>query len=141
MNPGTRPHVLVYMKRSKRSQSGSSQAAASIGLAKTLAPEDIRPGDFVALLHEVAELPSFFWCGDAPLESSEQPIRMQFIPEDSGLPLRVKSICLPFVLVRQANGQRQTLDIRRSRLARLDAGYARAAWKAHRSRRWKRRRS
>ena len=128
------------MKRSKQSQQDPPRANGSIGLAKTLAPEDIRPGDFVTRLNEVAELPSFFWCGDAPLDSSEEPIRMQFIPESSGLPLKVKAVCLPFVLVREPSGERQTLDIRRSRLARLDRAYAQDAWKAHRFRRRRKKR-
>ncbi len=98
-------------------------------LAKPLAPEEIRIGDFVSPLHVFYDLPSFFWCNDAATQPREQLVRLCYLPESGGVPLKVKSVCLPFVLVKRPSGGRQTLDVRKVRLARLDAKYAKAAWK------------
>jgi hypothetical protein len=86
-------------------------------------------GDFVSPLHVFYDLPSFFWCNDAATQPREELVRLCYLPESGGVPLKVRSVCLPFVLVKQPNGMRQTLDIRKIRLARLDAKYAKAAWK------------
>ena len=98
-------------------------------MAKPLAPEEIRLGDFVSLLHIVYEVPSFFWCNDATTQPPEELVRLCCLPESAGVPLRVKSVCLPYVLVKHPGGGRRTLDVRRCRLARLDKKYATAAWK------------
>ena len=103
---------------------------ASSWLAKPLAPEEVRTGDFLALLHITYEMPSFLWCSDAALVPQDQPVRMQFLPEDGGLPLKVRAVCLPFVLVKNAAGEHRTLDLRRYRVARLHPTYAKIAWKA-----------
>jgi hypothetical protein len=100
-------------------------------LAKALAPEDIRRGDFVSLLNVTYELPSYFWDADATTLPRDEPVRIRFVPECGGVPLRVKSVCLPFVLVKTPQGERCTLDVRRCRLARLDRRYAADAWKAY----------
>jgi len=110
-------------------------------LAKSLAPEEIRPGDFVTPLYVIAELPSFLWNGDAVTLPLDAPIRMQFVPPDGGTPMQVKSVCLPFVLVKLPTGKKESLDIRLCRLARLDPEYAAVIWKAHRKKRAKRKRT
>jgi hypothetical protein len=101
-------------------------------LAKSLAPEDVRVGDYVTLLHMVYELPSFLWCGDASIVDRDEPVRMQLVPLGGGVPLKVKSVCLPFVFVKHPSGKQRPLDIRRCRLARLDRDYAQVAWKTYR---------
>ena len=110
-------------------------SGADASLAKSLAPEEIRPGDHVALLNVVYELPSFFWCDDAALMPPDQPVRIQFTPGNGSAPLKVKSVCLPYVLVKHPDGRKFTLDIRRSKLARLGRRFAKVAWKAIRSQR------
>lgn len=98
-------------------------------LAKPLAPEEIRLDDFVAVLHVFYDLPSFFWRDDLTTYPREELVRLCYLPEPAGTPLKVKSICLPFVLAKQPSGEQQTLDVRKVRLARLDADYAKSAWK------------
>ena len=110
----------------------SKQDAAS--LAKALAPEDVRAGDFVAVLDEVFEAPSFFWCDDGALMPREEVVRIRYMPTAEAVPLKVKGVCLPYVLVKPPRGGKRTLDVRKVRLARLDRRYARAAWKAYRKR-------
>jgi hypothetical protein len=115
-------------RREKRSE----RDAAS--LAKALAPEDVRAGEFVAVLEEVWEAPSFFWSDGGALMPREEVVRIRYTPTSEAVPLKVKGVCLPYVLVKQPCGAKRTLDVRKSRLARLDRRYARAAWKAYRKR-------
>jgi hypothetical protein len=119
------------MRRSQQTQLEEHEAELQSTLAKALAPEEIRPGDFVAVLHVVYELPSFLWCVDASTLPVHEPVRLQLVPERGGTPLEVKAVCLPFVLVRLPAGQEQTIDVRQHRLARLDRTFALAACKAH----------
>jgi hypothetical protein len=100
-------------------------------LARTLAPEDIRPGDFVTLLSVTYEVPSYFWDADATTLPRDEPVRIRCMPETGGVPLRVKSVCLPFVLVKSPRGEHGAVDVRKCRLARLDRKYASDAWKAY----------
>lgn len=102
-------------------------------LAKSLAPEEVRRGQFVAILHVIDELPSFLWDADATLLPYDEPVRIRFVSPGGGVPLKVKSVCLPFVLVKAPTGDNYTLDLRRYRLARLNRSYAQATWKAFKS--------
>lgn len=110
------------------SQTDASDALCS--LAKSLAPEDVRVGDYVAPLHETYDYASFFWCCDDALEDRSQTVPIRFVASGSGEPLRVKAFCLPFVLVKHPVRGDFTLDIRRHQLARLDRAYGKLAWKS-----------
>ena len=106
-------------------------------MAKVLAPEDVRAGDYVAVLHVVYELPSFLWCGDAGTVRLDEPVRIPFMPKQGGVPLRVRSVCLPFILVKSPTGKLHNLDVRRHLLARLDRDHAQIVWKASKKTRTK----
>jgi hypothetical protein len=97
-------------------------------LAVSVAPEDLNCGDFVAVLNELHELPSYLWFDSAPAERS-QLVRLWHIPAASGLPLKVKAICLPFVFVKSPTGQFESIDVRRVQLVRLHESYAKTVWK------------
>lgn len=107
-----------------------SSTAANATLAKSLAPEDIRPGDYVTPLYVIAEVHSFWWGANAWQHPLNEPVRIRFMPRDQGAPLKVRSICLPFVLVKSPNKMEATIDLRTCQLARLDRGHAARAWKA-----------
>ena len=62
--------------------------------------------------------------GDTSIRPPEQPIRIEYTPCDCGTPLRVESVCLPFVFVRSPAGTHSTLDVRRTELTRLPNDYA-----------------
>ncbi|MCP3902870.1 MAG: hypothetical protein GY715_04465 [Planctomycetes bacterium] len=95
-------------------------------LARVLRPEDVRPGIYVAVLYRIIEfLPTS--CLEDHRLGVPQPVRLRWLPWDGGAPLKVKDVCLPFVLVRPPKGRRQVLDVRRVELARLDSGFARRA--------------
>ena len=118
--------------------SQTEPAQAESTLAKSLAPEDVCVGDYVTQLHEIREWPTFFWFCDSTFEQREELLRIRLVPENGGVPLKVKSVCLPFVLVKPAKGKLFTLDVRRSRLARLSKSYARIAWQSHKKKKKKR---
>ena len=112
-------------------ESTEQPSPKSSTLAKTLAPEEVRPGEFVTLLREYAEVPSFYWCRDNTLLAPEEPVRIRLIPTTCGEPLKVKAVCLPFVLVKHPSGAERSLDLRKCRVARLANRYASVAWKAY----------
>ncbi len=116
---------------SSRQTECASTAAAEATLAKVLAPEDIRPGDFVTPLCVVSELPSFWWCGGSWNLPHDQPVRVRLTSGCDGVPMRVKSVCLPFVLIKSPIGEQSTIDLRKCQVARLDLDFAKLSWKAY----------
>ncbi|MCA9025748.1 MAG: hypothetical protein KDA86_11105 [Planctomycetaceae bacterium] len=96
-------------------------------LAATVAPEDLQCGEFVAVLNDIVEMPSFLM-RDFDV-SPEETVRVRYCSDQAGTPLKIKAICLPFVFVKSAYGHQQTIDIRQSQLVRLDQRYARKVWK------------
>jgi hypothetical protein len=132
-NANPRPRLVSSLAMSRTSSNSKRRRchdATAPTLAKALAPEEIRPADFVAVLHEIVEWPSWFWCDDAPFGAREEIVRICTIPREAAAPLKVRAVCLPFVLVRASNRREYTIDVRRHRLARLDATFARAARQA-----------
>lgn len=110
-------------------------------LAKSLAPEDVHVGDYVTVLHETYDFPSFFWCGDAALENRAQTVIIRVVPrEGNGQPLLVKAICLPFVLVKHPRKGTFSIDVRCQQLARLDRNYAGRVWETMKNRKKKKKR-
>lgn len=99
-------------------------------LARALAPEDVCAGDYLAVLDEMYEYPSYCWFADAALLPPHELIRLRYIPRDEARPLKVLSICLPFVLTKDPAGNHRTLDLRRTRVARLSHHFATRARKA-----------
>lgn len=98
-------------------------------VGRTVAPEDVRCGDFVSILNEVVEYPSFLWWCDPQLLAPNEPVRVKWRAPDEGTPLKVKAICLPFLFVKAPSGQHRTLDLRQCQLVRLREDYAQMVWK------------
>ena len=103
-------------------------------LAARVAPEDLRCGDFIAVLSEVIEVPSFLWPETLPSPRDEL-VRLRRLPTDDRAPLKIKAICLPFIFVELPGGAFQTIDVRLASLARLEKDYAKTVWKSMRKRR------
>jgi hypothetical protein len=101
-------------------------------IAAMVAPEDLRRGDFVAVLSEIVELPSFLWTETIPSGRSEL-VRVRRLPTEDRAPLKVRAICLPFVFVKLPSGQFQTIDVRLASLVRLEKAYAETVWKTLRT--------
>jgi hypothetical protein len=106
-----------------RSTDDANSKRSDSSLAKALAPEEIRRGDFVTPLYVISEWPSWFWDEDA-LHSREEPVRICSTPAGDAEPMLVRRICLPFVLVKTPSGDERTLDVRKCRLARLERKFA-----------------
>ena len=98
-------------------------------LAATVAPEDLCCGDYVAILSVIEEWPSFFWCCDSGMVPRDEPVRLRRMDAGDASPLKIQSICLPFVFVKSAAGTYRTLDVRLTQLARLSPDYARKVLK------------
>jgi hypothetical protein len=107
-----------------------SAAATAATLAKSLAPEEVCVGDFVAPLYITTQWPSFYWGCNLWNVPPDELMRIRSIPSQEDTPYKVQSVCVPFVLVKTATGESKTLDLRTCQLARLDAAFARQAWKA-----------
>lgn len=106
----------------------STVSKSCTSVAARIAGEDIQRGDFVTVLNEIIELPSFLWCCSSPAVSIDEPVRTRTIPHDAGQPLKVVAVCLPFVYTRAANGKLLTLDTRRQQLVRLERKTVRSVW-------------
>lgn len=109
-----------------------TKPAEPASLAKPLAPEDVRRGDYVAVLDEEHEWCAANWYYDPPAHV-ESVIRVRMRPRETAPPLEVIDACLPFVYVKPPTGEGRTLDLRAVRLVRLDRGYARRVGKAIRA--------
>jgi hypothetical protein len=97
-------------------------------IAAVVAPEDLRRGDYVAVLSEIIELPTFLWTETLSSERGET-IRVRRLPTEGRVPLKIKAICLPFVFVKRPNRQFETIDVRLTNLVRLEKHYAKTVWK------------
>lgn len=91
-------------------------------------PRGALPGDYVAVLHEIVEFPPITWTGAWLVPGSREAIRVQRCPCPTPGPLRVVSVCLPFVLMKDVNGKCRTFDVRLRTFARLGRRYGRKAF-------------
>jgi hypothetical protein len=108
--------------------STKSEKNQESGIARPLAPEDVRAGDYICVMKVLQEYMPFW----AILEESwKKPelIRLTWMPADSGTPLKVVEVCIPFVLVQQVDGTHKTLDLRRHGVGRLSDRFGSRAFK------------
>ncbi len=98
-------------------------------VAARIAGEDIKGGDYVTVLNEMIELPSYLWCCSSTSFTPEELIRIRYMPRDAGKPLKVVGVCLPFVYAKNDRGTVVAIDTRLRQLARLDRKCARSVWK------------
>jgi len=134
MRGRVRPPVLApKIVRRRMTMRTSTRISHDSQLAKSLAAEDVRCGDVVAILDMVYEFPSFLWNCDAHVLAPHEPVRVRLRGRRTGEPLRVEAICLPYVLVKTPGGRHATIDVRQCRLVRLTDGYARKTWKRFRN--------
>lgn len=96
-------------------------------MARPVAPEDLRPGDYVAALQVVNE---HLW---PMFGSDEKPPRMFRVlawPGHDWMPMQVEDICLPFVMLKTPRGKHWVLDTRQCRLGRVSASFGRRLFEA-----------
>jgi hypothetical protein len=97
-------------------------------ISRQLAPEDIREDDYVAVIGEILQIVRWD-CAPAVPGTPPETAHVLCFPFDNAEPLRVVSVCLPFVLVVDAKGGHRTLDARQLRLARVSERFGKKAFK------------
>ncbi|QDS88377.1 hypothetical protein EC9_25670 [Rosistilla ulvae] len=98
-------------------------------VAARIAGEDICCGDYVTVLNEQLELPSYLWSCSATSLPPDELVRIRYMPQEAGHPLKVIGVCLPFVYAKNDRAAVVTIDTRRQQLVRLDRKCARNVWK------------
>ena len=102
-------------------------------LAASVFGEDLACGDYVAVMHTTVDIPSYMWDACGVSLSPHETVRLKYIPDDAGRPLKIIAVCLPFVYAKTPEKQTEIIDTRRMQLVRLDRQCAQAAWKELRS--------
>ncbi len=96
--------------------------------ACVIAPEDLRPGLYIAPLQVITERALRPWeCDNA--EQAGRVVRHVRLPGRAPTPVRVVDVCLPFVLVQTPGGEHSLIDVRRFRLARVATRFGRRVFK------------
>ena len=94
--------------------------------SRPIAPEDLRGGQYIAITRVMIQfIPPM--C-DPHLTPEPKTVPLWGIPPFAGQPMRIVSVCLPFVLVEGVDRQCRTLDLRRMEVVRLPKKYGRAAF-------------
>jgi len=98
-------------------------------VSRTLAPEDIRAGMYIAVLNERKTTWPWFLTAEDIFYDRVKPFVCSVIPTEGGKPLRVIEVCLPFVLIENERGQTKTLDVRTSSLVQMSDRYGRESFR------------
>ncbi len=106
-----------------------SRTSSCTTVAARIAGEDIKRGDYVTVLNETFELPSFLWCCSSVTLPPDEPVRSRYMSREAGQPFKVIAVCLPFVYAKRPPGKLYTFDTRRHQLVRLDRESGRSVWK------------
>ncbi|MGP1310525.1 MAG: hypothetical protein ACTS27_10040 [Phycisphaerales bacterium] len=103
-----------------------SQILKKVTAASSLAPEDVRPGMYVAVLREKHDHEcAIEWKSEFHAGRKSVRYRCVDIPEPSeNQPVFVEAVCVPFVLVRGSGDASRVLDLRRVDLIRLKKAFA-----------------
>ena len=97
-------------------------------VAARIAGEDIAKGDFVTILSEIIEAPSFLWSCSSVSLPPDEPVRTRYLPRAAGEPHKVVAVCLPFVYAKRPRGTLIAFDTRQQQLVRLDRDNGRSLW-------------
>ncbi len=98
-------------------------------VVRVVAPEDIVPGDYVIAMTDIFEI----FRGPCDDSGPVAVRRVELTASDTPQIVRVVSVYLPFVTVRDALGDHSILDTRRARLARVPREHARFVRRAIRA--------
>lgn len=93
-------------------------------LAQNIAGEDLVVGEFIAILNDTCEYPSFLWDRCAVTLPASEPVRVRFASSRAGKPIKIAAVCLPFVYGKSPDGTLEIIDLRRSQVVRLDQSCA-----------------
>ncbi len=114
-----------------------TRIGAATTVAARIAGEDIAKGDYVTVLSEIIEAPSFLWDCSGLSIPLDEPVRTRYMPRSAGEPHKVVAVCLPFVYAERPRGNLIAFDTRQQQLVRLDHTTGRSLWKRMRKARKK----
>jgi len=106
----------------------ATQTELKTTVAARIAGEDIACGDFVAVMNEIVEFPSFLWSCTSVSLAPDEPVRIRYVPSEAGQPYKVIGVCLPFVYAKTHRGRVVVIDTRQRQLVRLDQDCAHTVW-------------
>lgn len=115
-------------QRIRKPDRTEGSSARPVSAARSLAPEDIRPDQYVAVTHVVAQFLWPFSCDGADWRLPEVR-KVLWMPYTQRGPLKIVEVCLPFVLARQVDGKHRVLDTRTCRLAKLSERFGRRVFR------------
>ena len=98
-------------------------------VAARIGGEDIAKGDYVTILSEIIELPSYLWDCSGLSQPIDELVRLRYLPRAAGEPHKVIAVCLPFVYAKRPKGNLIAFDTRQQQLVRLDRDNGRSLWK------------
>jgi len=107
----------------------TTRSPSATTVAARIAGEDIAKGDYVSILSEIIELPSFLWSCSSVSLPVDEPVRTRYLPRTAGEPHKVVAVCLPFVYAKGPSGKLLAFDTRQQQLVRLDAKNGRWLWR------------
>ncbi|XZE56080.1 hypothetical protein SH139x_002138 [Planctomycetaceae bacterium SH139] len=111
----------------KTTTESRSQTVTTV--AARIAGEDIAKDDYVTILSEIIELPSYLWDGSGISQPIDELVRLRYLPRAAGEPHKVVAVCLPFVYAKRPKGNLIAFDTRQQQLVRLDRDIGRSLWK------------
>jgi hypothetical protein len=117
-------------KKTKHKMEKKEKRGKVRGVARTLAPEDVAPGDYVCVLAETYEWISIFCASEFERPAVQ---RSTMVPNETDPPMLVEAVCVPFVFVREPKGARRVIDLRRVRLARVSKRFGARVFAAMRN--------
>ncbi|MEM9417835.1 MAG: hypothetical protein AAGA25_02115 [Planctomycetota bacterium] len=114
-------------KTKNKKRKAKQEKPLKLSTARPVAAEDLRVGDGVAVAYVTQQILAD---DDPPPDQTyNRIIKADLIPYDSGEPLRIVGVCLPFILAKNTCKRHVTLDVRRQHLVKLDLAYTRRAFK------------
>jgi hypothetical protein len=97
------------------------------GMARAVAAEDLRAGDYIYVLGELLEvMPCLL---DREAWTTPETVKLMVLPYSGKEPMKVVEVCLPVLLVKDKSGKCETIDARLFRFARLPDRFGRKVFK------------
>lgn len=95
-------------------------------IRRVIAPEDIRVGDHIVVTRKHDQILPI-WIEVNRSSRSIEAAQATLIPEETGQPVCVLTICLPFIMVMDVHEVRFPIDTRLHKLAYVSEAYALSA--------------